>query len=146
MMVMGEKAFRRVVTLAVATALNEGGSAEVLRLALARARFCELAANFVGLDPSEQYLLGLFSLLPAMLRIPMEQAISSLALRDQMRTALLGEKILERSLLSWIEASESGDWSTCDALKQFHQLTDPQMAQIAVDSVAWADDNFRLAV
>ena len=144
-MVMGEKVFRRVVTLAVATALNEGGSAEVLRLALARARFCELAANLVGLDPPEQYLLGLFSLLPAMLRIPMEQAISALPLRGPLRSALLGEKIHERSLLCWIEASESGNWTTCDAVKRFHQLPDPQLAQIAADSAAWADDNLRLA-
>lgn len=145
LMVMGEKAFRRVVTLAVATALSEGRSAEVLRLALMRARFCELAANLVGFDPSEQYLLGLFSLLPAMLRIPMEQAASALALRDQIRSALLGEKIPERSLLCWIEASESGNWSTCDAIKHFHQLSDPQLAQIAADSAAWADENLKFS-
>ncbi len=145
LMLMGEKAFRRVVTLAVATALSEGRSAEVLRLALTRARFCELAANLVGFDPSEQYLLGLFSLLPAMLRIPMEQAASALALRDQIRSALLGEKIPERSLLCWIEASESGNWSTCDAVKGFHQLTGPQLAQIAADSATWADQNLKFS-
>lgn len=145
LMVLGEQAFRRVVTLAIATALNEGRSAEVLRLALARARFCELAANLVDMDPSEQYLLGLFSLLPAMLQVPMEQAISALALRDRIRSALLGEKIPERSLLCWIEASESGNWSSCDAVKRFHQLTDPQLAQIAAHSASWADDNLKLA-
>ena len=142
-MVMGEKAFRRVVMLAIATALNEGGSAEVLRIALARARFCELAASLVDFDPSEQYLLGLFSLLPAMLQVSMEQAIASLALRDEIRSALLGAKIPERSLLCWIEASESGNWSTCETIENFHQLAEPQLAQIALESAAWADENLK---
>ena len=143
-MLMGEKAFRRVVMLAIATALNEGRSTEILRLALTRARFCELAASLVQFDPSEQYLLGLFSLLPAMLQVSMEQAISSLALRDEIRSALLGAKIPERSLLCWIEASESSQWTMCDAVKRFHQLAEPELARIAADSVAWADENLKL--
>ena len=143
-MLMGEKAFRRVVMLAIATALNEGRSTEILRLALTRARFCELAASLVQFDPSEQYLLGLFSLLPAMLQVSMEQAISSLALRDEIRSALLGAKIPERSLLCWIEASESSQWTMCDAVKRFHQLAEPELARIAADSVVWADENLKL--
>ena len=143
-MLMGEKAFRRVVMLAIATALNEGRSTEILRLALTRARFCELAASLVQFDPSEQYLLGLFSLLPAMLQVSMEQAISSLALRDEIRSSLLGAKIPERSLLCWIEASESSQWTMCDAVKRFHQLAEPELARIAADSVAWADENLKL--
>lgn len=142
-MVMGEKGFCRIVNLAVATALNEGGSPEVLRLALARARFCELGAPGVGFDPTEQYLLGLFSMLPAMLRVSMEQAISSLPLRDEIRSALLGEKIPARSLLCWIEASEQGDWSRCNAIENFQQLTDGHLAGFAAEAAAWADDNLR---
>lgn len=143
LMVMGEKAFRRIVNLAIATALNEGGSTEILRLALTRARFCELAAQLVGFEPTEQYLLGLFSMLPAMLRVSMEQAISSLPLRDKIRSALMGEKIPERSLLCWIEASERGDWSMCGAVEHFQQLKDQRLSEFAADAAAWADDNLK---
>ena len=138
MMVMGEKAFRRVVTLAVATALNEGGSAEVLRLALARARFCELAARVFQQDPSEQYLVGLFSLLPAILRVPMDEIVANLPLRAKIREALMGIENSERSPLSWIEAHERGDWAACDRVASAQGLHSSQLIVWYEEALIWA--------
>ena len=72
---------------------------EILRMAFVRGRFCELAAGLCGLDPTEQYLLGLLSLLPAMLRMPMEELTPALPLREEIRRALEGEPNAERRLL-----------------------------------------------
>lgn len=140
LVVVGEKAFRRLATLAIAGELNANGPAEVLHMALVRARFCELAAGYTTFDAAEQYLLGMFSLLPAMLRIPMDQAISALAFRDKIRAALMGEKIPERSLLCWMEASERQDWSMCDTIQAFHGVDDRQLAQCAAEAVEWAEE------
>ncbi len=59
----GDQAFRRIATLAVVSGLISGRPAEILRMALMRACFRELAASLTPEDPSEHYLLGLFSLL-----------------------------------------------------------------------------------
>ncbi|HEX3891133.1 MAG TPA: HDOD domain-containing protein [Terracidiphilus sp.] len=139
LMVVGEKAFRRIATLAIASALGRDGTPELLRMALVRARFCELAAPLCGLDETEQYLLGLFSLLPAMLRIPMDQALATIELRQQVLDALLGQKTRERSLLCWMEASERGDWSTCHAVEEFHRADEAKLARIAAEAAQWAD-------
>ena len=145
LMVVGEDAFRRVALLAIASVLTADEPPEVLRMALARARFCELAAQSTNLDPTEQYLLGLFSLLPAMLRVPMEQAVASLPLRGPIREALLGEKVPERSLLCWAEASEVGDWSQCDAVQQFLQVNERQLVHCAAEAVTWAEATLHTA-
>lgn len=79
LLVVGDDLFRRMATLAVAVELNSGQSPEILRMALVRARFCETAASLCGLNPTEQYLLGLLSLLDAMLQMPMEEALAPLA-------------------------------------------------------------------
>ena len=71
LLAVGEETFRRIATLAIASELNAGQPAEVLRMAFERGRFCELAARERALDATEQYLLGMLSLLPAMLRVPM---------------------------------------------------------------------------
>ncbi len=113
---VGELTFRRIVMLAVASELNAGGNEEVLRMALIRARFCERASSEFDLDPNEQYLAGMFSMLPTMLRVPMESAISILPLRNEIRSALVGEDIAERGPLNWVEAVETGDWTGCDAI------------------------------
>jgi len=146
LMVAGEKTFRRVAILAIASALSGDSIPALLRMALVRARFCELGASICGLDGAEQYLLGLFSLLPAMLRVPMEQAISTIELRQSIREALLGQKSPERALLCWMEASEKGDWQSCDAVQEFFHLDEHGFSQAAAEAAQWADKVLGLPV
>ena len=115
-------------------------------MALARARFCELAANSDRVRPVGAIPPRVVQ--PLARHAPDSHGAGHLhpcAISDQIRFALLGEKIPERSLLCWIEASEGGNWSTCDAVKRFHQLTDSHLAQIAADSAAWADENLKFS-
>ena len=67
LMAIGDDVFRRIATLAIACDLNTGRPAEILRMAFVRARFCELVSASCGLGALEQYLLGMFSMFPAML-------------------------------------------------------------------------------
>ena len=69
-MILGDVTFRRIATLAIQCAFNEGQPPEVLHMALVRARFCSQGARLCNLDPDEQYLLGMLSMLPAMMRLP----------------------------------------------------------------------------
>jgi c-di-GMP-related signal transduction protein len=52
-------------------------------MAFERGRFCELAAELLELNPREQYLIGMVSMFPPMLRIPMEELVRMLPLRAQ---------------------------------------------------------------
>jgi EAL and modified HD-GYP domain-containing signal transduction protein len=136
---MGENAFRRIVTLAILSELNGEESPEILHMALLRARFCELAAATSGLDSAEQYLLGMLSLLPAMLRLPMEELTPSLPLRAEICEALQGTLNPERSLLAWLECHEQGDWETCDLIAKANELSRVQLMQCYAESVVWSE-------
>jgi EAL and modified HD-GYP domain-containing signal transduction protein len=136
---VGEETFRRMATLAITSELNAGQPAELLRMAFVRARFCELAALFAGLDHTEQYLLGLLSLLPAMLRMPMRELAPALPLRDEIRRALLGEKIQERSLLCWLEGHERGKWDLCDLIAERRELRQEDLFQCYEEALQWAE-------
>jgi EAL and modified HD-GYP domain-containing signal transduction protein len=137
---VGEDAFRRMATLAITSELNAGQTIELLRTAFVRGRFCELAAVFCGLNHSEQYLLGLLSLLPAMLRIPMSELSPMLPLRDEIRRALEGENGRERALLSWLESHEKGDWLACDAIVERHGLNTGDLLLSYEEALQWAED------
>ena len=141
MVAIGEEAFRRLAMLAIAGELSAGRPAEVLRIALVRARFCEQAAAVLpGLEPTEQYLLGLLSLLPAMLRIPMESAVEVLPVRDEIRNALCGGRGPERVLLGWMEAHENGDWPRCEMLAREAELNEAALARAAGEAVVWVEE------
>ena len=142
---IGENHFRRIAMLAIASTLNCCASPELLRLALARARFCELGATLTRQDPGEQYLLGLFSLLPAMLQIPMQELLTFVALRSEIRDALAGQPIHDAQLLRWIEAFELADWSACDHIARNLQIGAEQLQQCGLDAMNWADTTLQTA-
>ena len=142
---VGEDAFRRIATLAITSELNAGEPAEILRMAFVRARFCELAAELCGLDPTEQYLLGVLSLLPAMLRRPMAELTPSLPLREEIRNALRGGNSLERCLLDWAVCHERGDWASCDAIAEAKRLDSEDLPMRYAEAVFWAESALRSA-
>ena len=135
---VGEDTFRRIVSLAVLSELGGEAPPEILHIALVRARFCELAAAARGLDPSEQYLLGMLSLVPAMLRLPMEELTPSLPLRSEICEALQGATNPERTLLAWIELHERGEWEACDRIVHAAGLSQEHLVKCYAASVVWA--------
>lgn len=146
LVMVGEENFRRIATLAITSELNAGQPTEILRMSFVRGRFCELAAESSGLDPTEQYLLGMLSLLPAMLRLPMEKLSPALALREEIRRALLGADTPERVLLSWMESQERGDWTACDALAGANRLDAENLDHCYAAAVLWAEDTLHFAL
>ena len=134
---IGEYTFRRVATLAILSEINSGHPPEILHMALVRARFCELAAPLCGFVPAEQYLLGMMSLLPAMLHVSMETLSSQLPLRHEIRQALLGTANAERRLLGWLESHERGDWAACDAMVQACRFNQKQLVECYNEALAW---------
>ena len=91
------------------------------------------------MDQTEQYLLGLLSLLPAMLRIPMTELTPRLPLRKEICRALEGEKTPERALLCWIEGHERGDWRACEMVEEKMKLQEDQLQTCYDDALAWTE-------
>jgi EAL and modified HD-GYP domain-containing signal transduction protein len=136
---VGEDVFRRIATLAITSELNADQPEEVLRMAFVRGRFCELAAGQCALNSTEQYLLGLLSLLPAMLRLPMEELAPALPLREEIRQALLGARLPESNLLAWLVSHERGEWKACDAIVQAIGMDQEQLQRCYSEAVIWAE-------
>jgi len=143
LMLVGEATFRRIAMLAIASELNRDQPAEILRMAFERGRFCELAASLCGLVPSEQYLIGMVSLFPAMLRILMEDMVRLLPLREAARDALLGRDNAECIPLHWIVCHEHGNWAACDAISRASGLRHQQVVRRHAEAVAWAEAALR---
>ena len=139
LIVVGEVNFRRLAAVAIASELNAGQPPELLRMAFVRARFCELAAGFCGLNRTEQYLMGMLSLLPAMLRVPMKDLSPSLPFREEIRRALEGKQVPERAPLCWLEGHDQVDWAACDMVVERHGLNPPDLLLCYEEALQWAE-------
>jgi c-di-GMP-related signal transduction protein len=87
----------------------------------------------------------MFSLLPAMLRIPMSDLAPALPLGEKIREALLGAATVESCLLRWVESHERGDWLKSDAIEQSHGLHVDELMQCYGESVVWAEAALQVA-
>ena len=100
---------RRWATLSVLASVDDKPT-ELTLTALTRARFCELAGEQLGLaTPSELFTLGLFSVIDALMDMPMQDAVESLPLADDMRDALIHRHGPMGELLDTATARETGE-------------------------------------
>lgn len=118
---LGEKEIRRFLLLVIISEIATDKPGELVRLALTRARFCLLLAQESSLSTmaDELFLLGLFSLLDAMLDVPMAAVVGRLPLQQALKSALLDRSGPLAPFLEAITAIEQDDAAGClRALKE----------------------------
>lgn len=105
---IGTDALLRWVTLLVLAGFDDCPSAYVER-ALQRARMCELLGLSSNIRrPDKLYIVGLFSLLDAMLDMPLDEIVAPLPLADDIKDALLERRGPYAEVLKAVLAYESG--------------------------------------
>lgn len=136
------KKWLRVVVLSDVSSYNYAG--ELVLISSQRGKFLEkivMDHDFWGFNPDSLFLLGIFSLLDALLGIPMEKVVQHLPLEERLRTALLREANCEYGpFLELAEMMEDGEWDRAERMIQ--QLSmDKDKVKIAFhEAVEWANE------
>ena len=138
LLMVGDDEVRKLVTVALAGVFAKTHSKSLISMALERARFCEKLGETLGEQPSKLYL-GMFSLIDAIVQIPMTQVVKSLPLELDMVAALTGKESPLRIALDLVRCYEAGNWHICEGLQQRLGLTEGCASQMYVDSLHWAD-------
>lgn len=119
-------------------------TSELPRHSSLRARFLELTSAHVPGAPSQAlFLMGLFSLLPAMLDMPMDQVVGQLPLSPPVREALLGNESACSAWLALAKGFERGEWEAVDLALERLNLSPVDAALAYARAVDWADALFR---
>ena len=87
---VGEDAFRKLVTVVLASNLSPSASNRDAEQAVERACLCESLALILNEHPAELYMLGMLSMMDRMLNIPMKQLVDLISVSSRVRDALLG--------------------------------------------------------
>lgn len=138
---LGEAGTRQFISLAAASEIASGKPSELMRLSMVRAQLCLLLADARpgGIDKSQIFLLGLFSLLDAMLDMPMSELTGKLPLTDELKQALnLRQGPLAPYLLS-VLAYEQGNFQECAAVLRTIGIPPEVMIGAYIQAVSWAD-------
>ena len=87
---LGEREVRRWIRLVVTLTAGEKRSSELLVSAMTRARFCELLSPRVPHGESDLFLMGLLSMIDAILEIPMTRILETVPVDRETKAVLLG--------------------------------------------------------
>ncbi|MGD9906755.1 MAG: EAL and HDOD domain-containing protein [Vicinamibacterales bacterium] len=139
LLLVGLDQVRKWASLWALAGVNRG-PAELATMTILRARTCELVGAALGhADHGAGYfLLGLCSLLDALLQHPMPQVIADLPLGAEIRAALLGEPTPARRVLDAVVLHERGAFDEAIAAGEPAGLDAGVLATAAAEALAWA--------
>ena len=143
LMIIGTDEFRKLVTVSLAGALAETQSKSLVTMALERARFCEMLSPKVKEEGPKLYLLGMLSLIDAILSVSMWQITELLPLDPDMKAALMGGQSSMGIALDLIRSYQAADWPACELLQKKLGLDEQGTSKIYMDAVRWADEVVR---
>ena len=138
---LGQRPLRQWVSLVAVEEFCGEKPVELMATCLTRARFCELMGGRVlGRQQSADcFLLGMFSLLDAMLDQPMQNLATELNLADPLRLALQRQDSPLLPFLELADAIENADWATINTEAERMGLTVADVLERYREGIEWAD-------
>jgi len=139
--ILGMQPLYRWLTLLLVTAGGSPSSPTLARTAITRGRMCELLGRH-GMPRGDQdnlFIVGVFSLLPAFLEMPMEEVLDRVVIADKIASALLDRSGLYGPFLALAEAVELGDRVQLDDITTSLMLSPRQVSEAHLQALAWVE-------
>lgn len=137
---LGSQGIRQFISLIAIGQLGDGKPGELIRTSIIRARFLELVGKEVNRDGNELFMLGLFSLIDAMLDNSMDNLINKMPLSDKICEALVNRKGRVFPYLRVVETYEAGNWEEFENCLSEIGCDSSKIVEFYMDSVDWADN------
>lgn len=137
---LGETEVRRFVMLVIVSNLAADKPEELLRLSVVRARFCELLATrgTYAAHSAELFLVGLFSLLDAILDAPLEATMAALPIAVEVKEAIVGRTGPLAFFLEAVVAWEEARAEDCPPHWQRMGVDGEEVAELYLEAIRFA--------
>jgi EAL and modified HD-GYP domain-containing signal transduction protein len=137
---LGQEHIRKFVSLIITAHVSKSKPAELVKMCIIRARFCELLAQKVAPSQANSaFLTGLFSLLDAILDRPMAQLLDKLPFPEEIKSALMAEKNTLYYILESVKAYESGSWWALEKAVVFLNISSDGLPKLYENALSWSN-------
>jgi EAL and modified HD-GYP domain-containing signal transduction protein len=136
--ILGEREVRRWVRLVATLGAAQNKPSDLVLSALVRARYCELLAPKIPHGESDLFLVGLLSLMDAILEIPMGVVLDGISLDRETRAVLLGQKSPLDPVYQLMLSHELADWPKLSALCAQLRLPESLVTECHWKAMQWA--------
>jgi EAL and modified HD-GYP domain-containing signal transduction protein len=140
--ILGEEATRHWAALAALPILAKDKPGELVNYSLVRACFCEKLAHLANVrENGRGFLMGLFSLLDALMDVPLEEALHEAGVGPAICGALLGTEGQDgplRAVYTLVCRYEVGDWKAVSAVASKLAIQLSSIGKAYSESTFWA--------
>jgi len=140
--VIGEEKIRHWAALAALPILAKDKPGELVTLSLVRARFCERVAQLSGMEEYKLgFMMGLFSLVDALIDLPFEEALLRVNMPPAISRALLGSSGVDdtfRTVYGLACRYEVGDWDAVTTFAEKLNIKASVVGEAYAESTLWA--------
>ncbi len=138
---MGEVEIKKFIALLALANLADDKPMELLHMSLVRARFCDLVAKDRGIgdNPPTGFMVGLFSLLDALLDQKMQDLVTKMPIVDEVKFALCGGQNDFTLYLMLAKAFESATWIKVKRLADALQMDQKRLHALFNESILWGN-------
>jgi c-di-GMP-related signal transduction protein len=136
--ILGEREIRRWVRMVATLGAGQDKPSDLVLSAMVRARYCELLGAKVPHGESDLFLVGLLSLMDAILEIPMGVVLEGISLDPDTRAVLLGQKSQLDSVYRLMISQELADWSKLTELCAQLKLSETVATECYWQAMKWA--------
>lgn len=137
---LGRASLHRWLALLLASSLASQGEmdGERVHTAVLRARLCERLGEAAGNHASGPlFMVGLFSMMDALLGTPMDELLSKINLADEMQEALLHRQGPLADWLRLVEAYEAGNWEAVTRLSTALGVSPLEVPELYLEALGW---------
>jgi EAL and modified HD-GYP domain-containing signal transduction protein len=141
-MILGYGKLFRWLTLLMVTRNHQSMPPALARTAVTRGRLVELLSAYflTGEERDNAFVVGLFSLLDAMLDMPAEKVLETLSLAEPIIDAIIGRQGVYGPFLQLAEACERADQHSIASLADKVQLAPEQVNRAHLESLRWTEE------
>lgn len=139
---MGLKEIQRWINILILQDLGKSKPKELMRISLIRSRFAEEITINIGLAElkDQASMMGLFSVMDAMLDQPLSEALKGMALSKSITDAMLHHKGVLYPVYSMMLSYEKGDWENVSQILKAIMIDPKILHEKYVESLKWANE------
>lgn len=138
---MGEVEIKKFIALLALANLADDKPMELLHMSLVRAKFCDLVAKErqVGDNPPTGFMVGLFSMLDALLDQEMKHLVTKMPIVDEVKFALCGGQNDFTLYLLLARAFESATWLKVKRFADMLKIDQKRLHMLFNESILWGN-------
>jgi EAL and modified HD-GYP domain-containing signal transduction protein len=138
---IGLREFERWISILMIHDLSKDKPTELIKISLIRTRFAESLAKRAGMSEQEHdaALMGLFSILDAILDQPMNVVLAGIALPQSILDVLIKEQGILLPIYELMLAYEKGDWLLVEAVAEALKIEEYYIYHDYREAIKWAN-------